>query len=177
MSRMFGNKNDLAERLQQSGNSTSQNVNSILAVMVGASVELAQGENFVGSKNHSKVEDLPHPPALTHMVNILLDQSEVARALIATDKADVLEGYITEMLRLDPPIQGAYREARANETVGSTSLNAGDLVYVDIASANMNVSPGAPRLDGNSHSRLGACICRTVEDQPFPSQGALYPWR
>ena len=46
LSRMFGNKNDLAERLQQSGNSTSQNVNSILAVMVGASVELAQGENF-----------------------------------------------------------------------------------------------------------------------------------
>ena len=43
---MFGNKQDLAERIQQSGNSVSQNVNSILAVMVGASVELAQGENF-----------------------------------------------------------------------------------------------------------------------------------
>jgi len=42
---MFGNKQDLAERLQQGGNSTSQNANSVLAVMVGASVELAQGEN------------------------------------------------------------------------------------------------------------------------------------
>ena len=46
LSRMFGNKQDLAERLHQSGNSTSQNANSILAVMVGASVELAQGKNF-----------------------------------------------------------------------------------------------------------------------------------
>ena len=74
------------------------------------------------------------------MLNILLDQSDVARALVATDKADVLEGYVTEMLRIDPPIQGVYREAKADETVGSTSLNAGDLVYADIASANMNVS-------------------------------------
>ena len=132
---------------------------------------------MLNPKNRTKVEDLPHSPALTHMVNILLDQSEVVRALMATDKAEVLEGYVTEMLRLDPPIQGAYREAKVNETVGSTALIAGDLVYVDIASANMNVSPGVSRLDGNSHSRLGACICRTLEDQSFPSQGALYSWR
>jgi hypothetical protein len=46
LSKMFSNKQDLAERLQQGGNSTSQNVNSTLAVMVGASVELAQGERF-----------------------------------------------------------------------------------------------------------------------------------
>ena len=46
LSKMFGNKQDLAERLQQGGNSTPQNVNSTLAVMVGASVELAQGERF-----------------------------------------------------------------------------------------------------------------------------------
>ena len=53
---MFGNKQDLADRLQQAGNSTSQNVNSTLAVMVGASVELAQGENFVGSDERPKIE-------------------------------------------------------------------------------------------------------------------------
>jgi hypothetical protein len=43
---MFNNKQDLADKLQQGGGSVSQNTNSILAVMVGASVELAQGENF-----------------------------------------------------------------------------------------------------------------------------------
>jgi len=118
LSRMFGNKQDLADRLQQAGNPISQNVNSTLAVMVGASVELAQ--------------------ALTHMLNILLDQQDVAKALISADKADVLEGYVSEMLRIDPPIQGVYREAKVNETVHSASLNAGDLVYCDLASANMN---------------------------------------
>jgi len=80
------------------------------------------------------------PSALTHMVNILLDQSDVVKALVDNDKADVLEGYVTEMLRVDPPVQGVYREAKASETVGSTSVNAGDLVYLNISSANMNVS-------------------------------------
>jgi len=118
LSRMFGNKQDLADRLQQGGNSTSQNVNSTLAVMVGASVELAQ--------------------ALTHMLNILLDQADVVRALTSDNKPEVLEGYVAEMLRIDPPIQGVYREAKVNETVGSAPLNPGDLVYCDLASANMN---------------------------------------
>lgn len=40
---MFGNKHDLADKLQNTGTSISQNANSVLAVMVGASVELAQG--------------------------------------------------------------------------------------------------------------------------------------
>lgn len=79
------------------------------------------------------------------MINILLDQSDVAKALIATDKADVLEGYVTEMLRIDPPVQGIYREAKANETVGSTSISAGELIYLDVASANLNVSFEASR--------------------------------
>jgi len=118
LSRMFSNNKDLAERIQQSGNSTSQNVNSILAVMVGASVELSQ--------------------ALTHILNILLKEHEVAKVFAIPDKAHLLEGYIAEMLRIDPPVQGVYREARVDETVGSTRLSAGDLVYVDIASANMN---------------------------------------
>lgn len=47
LSRIFSNKQDLADRLQNAGVPTSQNANSILAVMVGASVELAQGEGFL----------------------------------------------------------------------------------------------------------------------------------
>ena len=33
-----------------------------------------------------------------------------------------------------------YREVKANETSGSTSLNAGDFVFVSIASVNPNVN-------------------------------------
>ena len=74
------------------------------------------------------------------MLNILLDQADVTKALMGTSEADVLEGYVTEMLRIDPPVQGIYREAKANEVVGSTSISAGDLVFLDISTANKNVS-------------------------------------
>ena len=169
---MFGNRQDLAERLQQSGNSTTQNANSTLAVMVGASVELVQGKNFGRIwLVPAKTEDLPSPPlALTNMINILLDQSDVAHALVTTDKADVLEGYVTEMLRVDPPVQGIYREAKANETIDSIPINTGDLVYLNVASANLNVSPEAScSLDRLSHGSLGACVCGTHQDRPFPT--------
>lgn len=139
LSRMFSSKHDLADKLQNAGTSSSQSANSVLAVMVGASVELAQGRILFQAP---KVEDLflTPPPALTIMLTILIDQSDVAKNLMTAKHPEVLEGYVTEMLRIDPPIQGTYREAKANETIGSTTIKAGDLVYLDIASANNNVS-------------------------------------
>ena len=74
------------------------------------------------------------------MLNILLDQTHVAQAILAADKDDILEGYVTEMLRIDPPLQGVYCEAKANDLVGTTSVKAGDLVYLDVTTANKNVS-------------------------------------
>ena len=111
------------------------------------------------------------------MLNILLKQHDVAKALVTTDKAEILEGYVSEMLRLDPPIQGVYREAKANETVGSTSISAGDLVYVNIASANMNVSSEVLCLDGGSYNCPGACVCGTQVNQSFSPPEALYSRR
>ena len=175
---MFGNKQDLADRLQQSGNSISQNVNSILAVMVGASVELAQSERFLRiTYKCPNVEALFSTPALTHTLNILLKESDVAKTLVTTDKTEILEGYISEVLRLDPPIQGVYREAKANETVGSTSISAGDLVYVNIASANMNVRSRIFCLDSSPYNRLGACVCGTHVDQSFSPPESLHSRR
>ena len=96
----------------------------------------------VGSNEYPKVEGLFfNLSALTLALNILLDQSDVAQALIAADKPEVLEGYVTEILRIDPPVEGIYREARANEVVGSTTLKTGDLVYLDVTSANKDVRP------------------------------------
>lgn len=100
------------------------------------------------------------------MINVLLDQPEVAHALVTANKAEVLEGYVAEMLRVDPPVQGVYREAKAGETVGSTSINAGDLIYLNVASANLNVSFDAPRrLDRISQSALGARIRESHENR------------
>jgi hypothetical protein len=59
------------------------------------------------------------------MLNILLDQADVTKALMGTSEVNVLEAYVTEMLRINLPIQGIYREAKANEVVGSTSITAG----------------------------------------------------
>jgi len=65
-----------------------------------------------------------------------------------------LEGYAAGMLRLDPPIQGGCREVKADETVGSTSLSAGDLVYANIVSANVNASSRVFRLGNSSYDSL-----------------------
>ena len=59
------------------------------------------------------------------------------------------------MLRLDLPVQGVYRDAK---TVCLTSLNAGDLVRVSIAGADLNVSSRVFCLGSGSYGRLGACL-------------------
>ena len=112
------------------------------------------------------------------MLNILLDRSDIVKTLMTTDRAEVLEAYVTEMLRVDPPIQGIYREAKANEVVGSTSLTPGDLVFLNFATANKNVSLRFFfHLWNDSHGTLGACIFAAHEDRSLSPQGALPPWR
>lgn len=108
------------------------------------------------------------------MLNYLLDQTEVAQALISTDKPEVLEAYVTEILRIDPPIQGVYREAKVNETVGSTSLNPGDLVYCDVAGASMNVSSSIFYLDNDFYGLVDQCVWRTQQVRSLSFQGSLY---
>ena len=111
------------------------------------------------------------------MLNILLDQADVAKALVTANKDEVLEGYVTEMLRIDPAIHGIYREAKANEVVDSASVKAGDLLYLDIAAANKNVSPSffLFYLANDSHGTSGACLCEAHSDRSLPPQGALHP--
>jgi len=62
MSKMFGNKQGLAEELRQGEGSTSQKANSVLAVMVGASVELGQGKPSSDFASTPETED--HFPPL-----------------------------------------------------------------------------------------------------------------
>ena len=99
------------------------------------------------------------------MLNILLDRPEVAQAFIAANKAEVVEGYVAEMLRIDPPVPGVYRTAKTSEVVGSASVEDGDLVYLDIASANKNVCP-------LSFSVLEVILTRTQE-RAFPEPSKI----
>ena len=64
---------------------------------------------------------------------------------MAIDKTDVLEGYVAEMLRVDPPVRRIYRKAKPSITVGSISVDVGDLICLDVASANLDVSFEASR--------------------------------
>jgi len=112
---------ELADRLQQTGGDVDQLRNSVLAVMVGASVELSE--------------------VLTHMVNLLLEDPNIQTVLAGSAGAKddaTLEGYISEVFRINPPVQGTYRQAKVSEAVGATSVTQNDLVYLDIASANLN---------------------------------------
>lgn len=112
-------RGEVADRLQPSNAAVDQISNSILAVMVGASVELAE--------------------ALTHMVNWLLDDPSVSRGL-ASDGDDeyILQGYVSEVLRIDPPVQGIYREVKSNGTVGTQFLRQKQSVFLNIANANLD---------------------------------------
>ena len=73
-------------------------------------------------------------------MNILLDRSDIVKTLMTTDDPGVLEGYVIELLSVDPPVQGIHRKTMASEPVSSTSIKAGDLIYRNLANANLNVS-------------------------------------
>lgn len=140
--RAFAN-NDSAERVQQSGTPAFQDANDALAVIVGASVELAQGR--IIRRIWLVLRNWGPPLALTHTINILLDRPDIAKTLVAIDKTDVLEGYVAEMLRVDAPVRRIYRKAKPSITVGSISVNVGDLICLGVASANLDVSFEASR--------------------------------
>ncbi|KAG1767154.1 heme peroxidase [Suillus placidus] len=127
MTGFFGKKknhHEIVKRLFDFGYSTEQVVNSILALLVGATVEMSL--------------------ALTNVVNLLLHKEYDSEVTIeATKKVDAkdlgsLTAYITEALRIDPPFAGVYRVAKQDETIESLNVKQGQRLFLHIASANMN---------------------------------------
>ncbi|KAJ3551142.1 hypothetical protein NM688_g4896 [Phlebia brevispora] len=129
VSRMLGGvpsaQDDLMQRFAALGYDNDTLANSILAVLVGATVEMSEG--------------------LVNAVNFYIDGNASAqlRTCIAKRKFDaqdqaVIQGFALEALRLDPPFRGVYREALTAEKVGGHMLNKSDHVFVDIATANMD---------------------------------------
>ncbi|KIK94193.1 hypothetical protein PAXRUDRAFT_143426 [Paxillus rubicundulus Ve08.2h10] len=124
---IFGKKknghNELLKRLFELGHSNDQVVNEILALMVGATVEVSL--------------------ALTNVVNLLLDSEEGATFRTqarSVDTRDVgaLEAYVVEALRIDPPFAGVYRVAKKEHAVGSLAVKQGEHLFLDVASACMS---------------------------------------
>ncbi|KAI0819154.1 linoleate diol synthase [Trametes gibbosa] len=122
-SRQSKTKETFAERLHALGYSADAQANTVLALLVGATVELSQ--------------------EMVHALNYYLDPEKAAtvRTLGAKPKRDpnddtLLQGYVLEALRLDPTFSGVYRETVSSVRVSQGSLAANTRVFVDIATAN-----------------------------------------
>ncbi|KAG2157761.1 heme peroxidase [Suillus bovinus] len=124
---LFGKKknhSEIVKRLIDFGCSTEHVVNSILALLVGATVEMSL--------------------ALTNVVNLLVHKEYDSEVTVAADKKvdakdlGSLTAYITEALRIDPPFAGAYRVAKQDESIESLNVKQGQRLFLHIANANMN---------------------------------------
>lgn len=121
-----GDPNDLPTRLAALGYDDDTLANSLLAILVGCTVELSQ--------------------ALIHVVNFYLDEGRSGQVKInassmpsrLSEKGQELQGVVLEALRLDPPFAGLFREALTAQKLGTQSVPAGGKVFVNIASANMD---------------------------------------
>lgn len=75
--------------------------------------------------------------ALTNLLLILAQQPELAERLYeSVDDDKLMNRFVDEVLRLQPPVHGLYRTARRDVTIGNTVVPAGAQVCVLFASAN-----------------------------------------
>jgi len=114
---------EILKRLTALDYSHDELANSILAILVGSTVELSL--------------------VLTNTVNLLLGSNKDSHIRTLFDDAKIaaeLEGYIYEALRIDPPFKGVFRVAQKDVTVSSLSFKKGDRVFLDIAGASLEES-------------------------------------
>ncbi|KAI0059735.1 linoleate diol synthase [Artomyces pyxidatus] len=123
--------------------------NSLLALMVGATVELSQ--------------------SLTNIVNLYLDD-ENSRALFKHPDGNRarVDVCILEGLRIDPPFRGIYRESLVDQVVGQVSVRTGQRVLADLlrASQDPEAYPEAAEVDKNCTPKenylIGDNVMRTL---------------
>lgn len=131
------------------------------------------GEDAISLLANAEVEGRPLAPGeiLSLLTQLLVAGNETTTATLAfallrlartpglwsrlaADRA-LLPRFVEEVLRLDCPIQGQFRKAVADETLGGTAIPAGSLVHVRFASANRDEAVFGPdddvlRLDGRA---------------------------
>ncbi|KAI0343269.1 linoleate diol synthase [Trametopsis cervina] len=130
VSRFLGHSNktiqeDLSARFSELGYDTDTLANSVLAVLVGASVELSQATvNVVNKYLDDKYT--------AHMRPLSGDRS------LDSQEQNVIEGLVLEALRLEPTFSSVLRTSKKEEKIGSQTFAPGQTVVVNIAEANMN---------------------------------------
>ncbi|KAF7982555.1 hypothetical protein HWV62_27534 [Athelia sp. TMB] len=124
---------ELLKRLTGLGLSNDQLANSILALMVGATVETTI--------------------ILTNALDVLLGYEKEAeiRSLFTNPakNAAQIQGFVYETIRLEPPFKGVFRTADKNTTISSLVIQKGDRLFLDLANANKEetVFPNASSID------------------------------
>lgn len=130
-------KSEISRRLHLLVKNTDQLAHTILAVLVGSTVELSV--------------------ALTHAVNAALDSEQVIgfKATDANLKAN-LERFSKEIMVTDPPFQGVYRARKAE---GNSIAQPEERLFLDLHAANSRVPSNGKHLHA---STLYACLGETV---------------
>ncbi|THH32027.1 hypothetical protein EUX98_g2160 [Antrodiella citrinella] len=137
------NHDELVARFASLGYDSDSVANSMLAILVGSTVELSQ--------------------ALTHLVDFFLDENKPTDVQVLCTKTSFgskdesqLQGLVMEALRLDPAFRGVYRDSYGEQRVGNLIIKGNSRIFVDIAKANLdpegfpdpqNVNPGRASRD------------------------------
>ncbi|KAK6992254.1 heme peroxidase [Favolaschia claudopus] len=137
---MFGRKkpneqHEIVKRLRDMGHS-SDIANIILAIMVGATVELSLG--------------------LVNMINLLIDPDTLPSVQSAIAAGD-LKGYALEAQRLEPPLRGVYRQVTEDATLGAHQFKKDARLFLDIRTANFNsgIFEDPKEVDPTRHPKEG----------------------
>jgi len=129
---VFGSKSsasknaDLKSQLFAGGRSEEEVAEILFAISVGATSEYSQ--------------------AMIHVLNLYLEPEFAVEAeeikLLANSKevnsAELLEGYVREALRLDPPVPGVHRTCSTDFTVEGAEFKKGDRYYLSMTNANLD---------------------------------------
>jgi hypothetical protein len=123
-----------------------ETVNDVIAVISTASIELSQ--IFTHVVNYYIA---PSPPGLldrdydekmeVYNTKLELQGKIVALASQPTaDSPEQLAGYVREALRLDPVVEGVYRDATVAKDYGYLKYNKGEKLWFDYRAAGLNSS-------------------------------------
>ncbi|TCD67949.1 hypothetical protein EIP91_011750 [Steccherinum ochraceum] len=114
---------EFISRFIKLGYDSNKMANTLLAFLVGTTVEMSQG--------------------LTHLVNFYLGENRMIRtyagkAVLSSKEEAAMQSLVSEGLRLDPSFRGVYRAANGLQTFDGMKVKGGEPIFVNIAKANMD---------------------------------------
>lgn len=138
--------NAVLKRLLALGSSIDETANDILGVISTASIELSQifahvVNFYLAPYPPTELEDNYEEKKAYYEKQLELQNRVIAVVSNPTaDSASHLQGYVREALRLDPVIDGVYRQATQTGNVGPIKYTAGSKLYFDFRAAGSDES-------------------------------------